>query len=329
MERIWHMKKRTGRLLIGTGLVAAGAGIWQGITRVKMKYMMKLALDREEPAGLLCRRGEISGNVEREGIEQMLLPAQKKLESQDHERIEIQSNDGVKLVGHWFPADSPKRILIAMHGWRSNWARDFGLIADFWRKNGCSVLFAEQRGQGSSGGEYMGFGMLERYDCLQWIAWVNEKTNAEYPVYLVGISMGATTVLMTGNMDLPSNVRGIMADCGFTSANDIWEHVAEKNLHIRYRLYARTANRLCKKKIQVGAKDCSTLKAMEACKVPVLLIHGQADSFVPAAMTYRNYEACSAPKRLLIVPNAEHGMSYCVDRTGYEKTILDFWQTFD
>ena len=323
------MKKSTGRLLIGTGLIAAGAGIWQGITRVKTKYMMKLALDREGPGDLLYRRAEISGNEERENIEKVLQGVKIKLESQSHERIEIYADDGVKLVGHWFPADDPKRIIVAMHGWRSHWARDFGLIADFWRSNGCSVLFAEQRGQGSSGGDYMAFGMLERYDCLQWVKWVNERTDSAYSVYLAGISMGATTVLLTGNMDLPGNVRGIMADCGFTSAYDIWKHVAEKNLHLRYRFYAGAANRLCKKKIQVGARDCSTVKAMEDCKVPVLLMHGQADSFVPVEMSQQNYEACSAPKRLLIVPQAEHGMSYCVDRAGCEKAILDFWQAFD
>lgn len=45
-------------------------------------------------------------------------------------------------------------------------------MSDEWEKNGCSVLYIEQRGQNNSGGEYMGFGLTERYDCLDWVNWV-------------------------------------------------------------------------------------------------------------------------------------------------------------
>ena len=50
------------------------------------------------------------------------------------------------LIGHWCPCEEPKRTIVAMHGWRSSWSHDFGLIADFWRNNHCSVLYAEQSG---------------------------------------------------------------------------------------------------------------------------------------------------------------------------------------
>jgi len=216
-----------------------------------------------------------------------------------------------------------------MHGWRSSWSRDFGVIAPFWHDHGCSVLYAEQRGQGESEGEYMGFGMLERYDCLKWAQWANENNPDNLPIYLVGLSMGATTVLMTGDLELPENVRGIMADCGFTSAHDIWKHVAEENLHLHYGLYATAANDLCKKRISIGSRECSTVDVLKQCKVPVLFIHGADDNFVPVRMTYENYAACSSEKHLLIVPGADHAMSYCVEQDRYEKAAKDFWKTYD
>ena len=92
---------------------------------------------------------------------------------------------------------------------------------------------------------------------------------------------------------------------------------------------AAAADDLCKKKIHVGAKDYSTLEAMAQCKVPVLFAHGTDDSFVPVEMTYENYKACAAPKRLLIVPGAEHAMSYLLDKEGYETQVKDFWETYD
>ena len=42
-------------------------------------------------------------------------------------------------------------------------------------------------------------------------------------------------------------------------------------------------------------------------------------------MTFENYQACKAPKRLFIVPGAGHGMSYFVDRPGYEQETKQFW----
>lgn len=81
-------------------------------------------------------------------------------------------------------------------------------------------------------------------------------------------------------------------------------------------------------KIQVGPKDYSSINAMKTCKVPVLFIHGTDDDFVPVEMTYENYKACAAEKRLLIVPGAGHGMSYILDKKGYEKAVLEFWRDF-
>lgn len=255
--------------------------------------------------------------------------ASEKLQNSGCEEVEIINQDGIHLIGHWRPCENPKRIIIAMHGWRSSWSRDFGIIADFWKDSGCSVLYAEQRGQGSSEGEYMGFGMLERYDCLEWIKWVNEHTGGNLPVYLGGASMGATTVLMAAGLELPENVHGIVADCGFTSPHAIWKHVVENNLHMPYGLYSPVANDLCKKKIHVGTKEYSAVDAMQKCKVPVLFIHGTDDQFVPVEMTYENYKACAAPKHLFVVPGADHGMSYYTDKVGYEKCLLDFFAAYD
>lgn len=141
--------------------------------------------------------------------------------------------------------------------------------------------------------------------------------------------MGATTVLMAAGLDLPENVKGIMADCGFTSARDIWQHVAEKNLHMHYRIHGPIANRLCKARIQMRPDACSTVEALAQCRVPVLFAHGAQDRFVPVEMTYENYRACAAPKRLLIVPSADHGMSHFLEKERYETAMEEFWRDCD
>ena len=85
-------------------------------------------------------------------------------------------------------------------------------------------------------------------------------------------------------------------------------------------------DQLCRKRIDLRPDAYSTLDAMEVCKTPVLFIHGGADSFVPVEMTLENYEACTAPKKLLVVDGANHGMSYVMARETYEQAVKDFWK---
>ena len=325
------MRKRTKTLLTGAGAAAAGIAAMGAATYASTKYLVRMAMDRKQPKipGMEKTLERLRGSEECRAFLDAIIESAEKIESKPHDVVTIAGADGEKLVGHWFACPNAKRILVAMHGWRSSWSSDFGTIADFWHSHGCSVLYAEQRGQGSSGGDYIGFGLTERFDCLSWIQWVNGRNSEHLPIYLAGVSMGATTVLMAAALDLPENVKGIMADCGFTSARDIWQHVAEKNLHMHYRIHGPIANRLCKARIQMRPDAYSTIEALERSSVPVLFAHGAQDRFVPVEMTYENYRACKAPKRLLIVPGADHGMSHYVEKQRYETAMEEFWRDYD
>ena len=323
------MKKSTKNFLIGAGVATASAAVLGVAHHYTTKYLMKLALDREGPKSAAKDKEKLMSSSDMSETVATIINAAQNLESKEHEQVEITAQDGTYLIGHWYCPENAKRIIVAMHGWRSNWSQDFGTIAPFWFDNDCAVLFAEQRGQGNSGGDYMGFGLLERYDCLDWINWVNERTEGKLPIYLGGVSMGATTILMTAGFELPENVQGIVADCAFTSPHAIWKHVVENNFHLPYGLYSRAAKDICEKRIQVPSDSYSTTKALAKCKVPVLFIHGTDDNFVPIEMTYENYKSCASDKRLFIVPGAEHGMSYLVDKVGYENAVKQFWDDYD
>ena len=324
------MSKIAKGVWIGAGIAAIGAAAV--VSHKITKYMMQVALDRDLPKVKNMEKSsqKMLGEKMNPDIEASLALAKKEFENTPHETVEMICGTGEKLVGHWFPCENAQRTLIAMHGWRSSWAFDFGLISDFWRKNHCNILCVEQRAHNNSDGDYLGFGLLERYDCRDWISWVNDKLGSEVlPIYLCGVSMGATSVLMASGLDLPVNVHGIIADCGFTSPHDIWVHVAKNNLRISSKMRSSVADRICKEKINVGSKSYSTIDALKATKIPVLFIHGSDDHFVPVRMTYENYKACVSPKRLLIVPGAEHGLSYCVDKEQYEAAVYRFWEEFD
>lgn len=321
------MKSKSHIFTIGAILFGAGIFLSHHLT----KTMLKIAIEREgaqrlNHAPTLQKR--ISGYLPKEDFRAAIHRAESKLRALPLQRIEIKAKDGTALVGHWYPCEKQERIIIAMHGWRSDWAHDFGMIAPFLNQNHCSVLYAEQRGQGESGGDYMGFGLTERLDCLSWIQWVNNQIGRA-PLYLAGISMGAATVLMAAGLGLPDNVKGIIADCGFTSPHAIWKHIAENHFHLSFRLRGPIADHFCKKALKIGANAYSTRDALLKSTTPILLIHGKEDHFVPLEMTLENYHTCTAPKRLLIIPGADHGMSYYSATERYQKKVLEFFAAFD
>ena len=161
------MKESTRNILIGSGIAVTGvAAVAEIAHHYTTKYLMKLALDRECPKSAAKDKDKLMSSGDLSETAAAIMEAAKRLEEAEHEQIEIAAQDGTALVGHWFCPENAKRIIIAIHGWRSTWSQDFGAIAPFWFDNDCAVLFAEQRGQGNSGGEYMGFGLLERYDCF-------------------------------------------------------------------------------------------------------------------------------------------------------------------
>lgn len=312
-------------LLVGIGIAVAGVAAGATVSHLITKGLVQFAIGRDLPKSLEKQRPKITQGDRVRKFQERIDKTGKELLEKDIEEVEITSRDGLRLVGHWYPCENAKRVIVAMHGWRSAWYLDFGMIADFWHNEGCSILFAEQRAQNNSDGEYITFGYMERYDCLDWINWVNERTEQQNPIYLAGVSMGASTVLMTAGLDLPENVKGVIADCGYTSAYDIWRHVVKDNMKLSYALRGLMIDRICQTKINTNSKEITTLTAMQKTQIPILFIHGTDDKFVPVRMTYENYKACNSPKELLIIPGAIHGQSYDVEQEKYEAATRAFW----
>jgi pimeloyl-ACP methyl ester carboxylesterase len=309
--------------------LAAGVAGTAALSHALTCYLVKMAVDRQmpaAPAGLT--RAAIRGSGCTQAFLHRLEKDGKALQAMPHRRLTIKARDGETLVGHFFTCPNPKRLILGMHGWRSSWCGDFGMIAPFLLQEGCCLLLPEQRGQGESGGAFMGLGALERHDCVRWANYL-AGLYPHLPLYLAGVSMGAATVLMSTELSLPGTVRGLIGDCGFTSPQAICRHVVRNNLHLSYALRGPVAHKLCKQKNQAGLSGCSAPKALARCRLPVLLIHGSDDRFVPVEMTYENYKACSGPKHLLIVPGADHGMSYYKDPISYEQALKHFFCQYD
>ena len=152
-----------------------------------------------------------------------ILAGLAEMEQKPHETVTVRSFDGLNLAGEYYPHPNARGTILMFHGWHGSPQADFGCAMSAYYSKGLNLLLVHQRTQGESEGKYITFGIRESRDVHAWVRWHGERFGKEAPILLTGISMGATTVLMSAGTPYDANVRGIIADCGFTSP---WEIIA-------------------------------------------------------------------------------------------------------
>ena len=241
-----------------------------------------------------------------------------------YENMSITSHDGLKLVGKLYRTEKDEgRYIICMHGYRST-PEDFMCAVKPFMSFGYNVLLVSQRTHGESEGKWITFGIKERYDCLSWCDHLIKTFGDDIKIVLDGLSMGASTVLMTAELDLPKNVIGIMADCGFTSPFDIVAHVAKNDMHIPKIPLVYLMIPAVRILAGFNLKAASTVTAVKKTKLPILYIHGLDDDFVPHEMSLRAYNARPENSTLVSVEGAKHGLSYIVDEKKCNEALRNF-----
>lgn len=248
------------------------------------------------------------------------------LSKREMEHITIKARDGITLHGDYIQTDgSADTIAVCVHGYTTTGFDACSSIATYFLKNGYDALIIDNRAHGKSEGDYVGFGILDRFDLIKWLEYLNERFEGKKNIILYGVSMGGSTVLMTAGLEnFPKNVKAIIAECAFTTPYDVFAHVMKKDYHLPEFPIMKINDRMCRKNAGYGFKDYSTLTAVKSTDCPILFVHGSEDNFVPTRMSHENFEACTAPKELLIVENAGHAASYYESPELYQKKIEEF-----
>ena len=254
----------------------------------------------------------------RERMKRMFL----QLQDRPCEFVTIQSHDGLTLSGRYYHVKDGAPVDIAFHGYRSSPMTDFSGGSQLSFDMGHNLILVDQRAHGKSQGRSIAFGIQERHDCLRWIEYALERFGEDVQIFLYGISMGGATVLMASGMGLPTNVKGIVADCPYSSTKDIICKVAKTmNLPVK----------LCWPFVKLGAKifggfdieETDAIAAVKTSSTPILIIHGEADGFVPCEMSDL---VAHNPQKITRVtfPGADHGISYLVNEAEYRNAVYAF-----
>ena len=247
----------------------------------------------------------------------------KYLDSLTSERVYVKSFDGLRLAGSYYNNNNSDTTILLFHGYRSDGRFDFACAVKYYIEMGLNVFVADQRANGESEGVLITFGIKERKDVITWTEFIIANYTPKN-IFLSGVSMGATTVMMAANLNLPQNVRGIIADCGFTSVPEIIKKVARQAFRIDATIFLPMLNLRCKIFGGFSFYETTTIKSLSESDIPIFFIHGKNDGFVPCEMTEQSHVAARAEKHICIVENADHGMSFLVDSDNIKKQISNF-----
>jgi len=245
----------------------------------------------------------------------------------EFEPIELVAADGKRLFGRYYHSQDNAPIKIMFHGYRGNGVKDMAGGLQYTLAKGYNVIAVDQRAHGRSEGRLLSFGALERFDVLDWIGYVNNRFGSDTPIILAGISMGASTVLLASGLDLPENVKAVIADCGYSSAKEIIIKVM-REMNFPPRLlypFVRLGGKIFGS-FDINEADCE--KALQKSKTPTLFIHGNDDRFVPFEMGKRNYSACNAEKEFVEFDKVGHGLAFIVDKEKYIMAEEKFLKTY-
>lgn len=240
------------------------------------------------------------------------------------ERLEMTSSRNHKLYAYYLKQQpNNKKLIIMSHGWLGDAFRDSFYFGPFYfNHQDFDVLLVAHEGHYPSEGKYIGFSIYDGENLKKWIDYINKTTDNNYQIYLHGVSMGASSVLRTLNYDLP-NVKGVIADCGFSSGYEELCFVSKYKYHTPSFYTVPYIRRIILHRMHYDIKE-QTIDINKKHNIPVLFIHGALDDFVPCKMSEKNYERYNGPKKIIIFPNAKHASSYRKNKEEYEKLVMDF-----
>ncbi|MBR2335407.1 MAG: alpha/beta hydrolase [Clostridia bacterium] len=286
----------------------------------RMAFYVRREKQAEEDAKLPIPEGE-----EYEPYREQIINWINEIRSMPRRAVEISSHDGLRLAGYFYEYEKGAPIEILFHGYRGNAERDLsgGVARCF--SLGRSALIVDQRAAGRSEGNVISFGINESLDCVEWVNYVVNNIDKDAKIIITGISMGAATVLMASAMELPENVVGVLADCGYTSSREIIKKVM-RDMHLPANLFYPF--------VRLGAiifgkfdpDSNSPIEAMKKTRLPVIFFHGDTDDFVPHSMSVENFEACGGEKRMVTIKGAGHGLAFPVDMEKYLFEAGDFFK---
>lgn len=239
----------------------------------------------------------------------------------------ITSSDNLKLHAYEVKNENKTdKWAIVVHGYTSE-GKLLSSKAKHLYNMGYNVLVPDLRSHGTSEGNYIGMGWHDRLDIIDWINYI-VKNNPKSEIALHGTSMGSATVLMVSGENLPSNVKAIVADCGYTSVYDEFSYQLKQLFNLPAFPIMNFLDVVTHIRAGYCLNDASAINQVKKSTTPILYIHGDKDDFVPYYMMDELYNATNSEKEKLTIEGGEHANSDLVNPKLYWSTVNSFLEKY-
>jgi hypothetical protein len=199
------------------------------------------------------------------------------------------ANHSAQVYGWWIPTSTPeKEVVLYFHGAGHNLGVYKGDLKTLHRM-GFSVFAIDYRGYGLSKGDFPSEAQIYEDARSAWNYLTQTQKIPPKRIYIFGVSLGGAAAI-----DLASqqpDTAALIVVGSFTSMRDQVANLGYWIFPIELML----------------TQKFESLEKIRSVKVPILLAHGVNDDYVPSWMSQKLYEAASAPKQLLLVPDLDHG----------------------
>ena len=237
----------------------------------------------------------------------------------------ITSTDGIPLHALALVSKRPEApMVILVHGYSAN-AKTMAMFAKLYRERyDFTVVMPDLRAHGQSGGRYLGFGWLEKDDLGLWITEASHRLGHTPKTILHGLSLGASTVLNTAAVLKPPSVLGVISDSAFSDLRAQFSRQLTSIFRLPAFPLIDIGNLICRWRLGFTYTQGSPITHSAAITVPVLLIHGDSDRFVPTEMSDALYASLTCPKKLVHYPDAPHALNYARYPQAYRQELETF-----
>lgn len=182
-----------------------------------------------------------------------------------------------------------------------HWA--LGLASEGYR-----AVLMDYRGHGDSDGQYITYGMAESRDLKRVVAALEQRRLITQPLILFGVSMGASTALLAA-----PEMGSLDAVVAFEPFTDAPRAIASVGRALNPYMSWFVSDERLMEAIEVASEisgfdlmQSRPIDAMEHISIPVLLVHGQDDEWVPPQNSIELYLAKQGKAELWIIPDAVH-----------------------
>jgi uncharacterized protein len=213
--------------------------------------------------------------------------------------------DAPRIHAWWWPAGDPRAPLIYyLHGARWNLTGNLNRIAQL-RRFGFAVFAIDYRGFGRSDGDLPSEATVYEDAKVGW-SWVTAHEGDPGRRFIYGHSLGgAVAVDLAASLGARGEAAGgLIVESSFTNLADMASEVT--------RGFFPSA---------MLSQKFDSIGKIAQVRMPVLVVHGQDDRYVPVRFSEALYAAAPEPKRLLLVPNGSHNNSLTVGGSDYQRAL--------